>query len=88
MSAIKCHFDGKVIIPDEPVDLPVDRPLVIRVEPGVLFTQPATKNGPMTGEKLAASAAIGMWADRKDIGDSTEFARNLREKAERRGGSE
>ena len=24
---IKAHFDGKVIIPDEPVDLPVNEPL-------------------------------------------------------------
>ena len=26
---IKAHFDGKVIVPDEPVDLPVDQPLEI-----------------------------------------------------------
>ena len=24
---IRAHFDGKVIVPDEPVDLPVDQPL-------------------------------------------------------------
>ena len=24
---IKAHFDGKVIVPDEPVDLPVNEPL-------------------------------------------------------------
>lgn len=28
---------------------------------------------------------IGMWKDRDDIGDSVEFARKLREQAERRG---
>ena len=26
------HFDGKVIVPDEPVELPTDCPLEIRVE--------------------------------------------------------
>ena len=24
---IRAHFDGKVIVPDEPVDLPIDEPL-------------------------------------------------------------
>jgi len=29
---ISAHFDGKVLIPDEPVQLPVGTPLVLRVE--------------------------------------------------------
>jgi hypothetical protein len=33
MVAIRAHFDGKVIVPDEPVDLPRDRQLVVVVEP-------------------------------------------------------
>ena len=32
-TAIKAHFDGKVLVPDEPVDLPVNQPLKIMVEP-------------------------------------------------------
>ena len=27
--AIRAHFDGKVIVPDEPVDIPVGKPLEI-----------------------------------------------------------
>ena len=27
MTAIKAHFDGKTIVPDEPVDLPTDTPI-------------------------------------------------------------
>jgi hypothetical protein len=27
----KAHFDGKVIVPDEPVDLPVDQPLEVEL---------------------------------------------------------
>lgn len=28
---IRAHFDGKVIVPDEPVDWPVDSPLHVQV---------------------------------------------------------
>lgn len=28
-TTIRAHFDGKVIVPDEPVDLPIDQPLEI-----------------------------------------------------------
>ena len=31
MVAVKAHFDGKVIVPDEPVDLPKDQPLIVQV---------------------------------------------------------
>jgi hypothetical protein len=30
---IRAHFDGKVIVPDEPVDLPVDQRLEVQVKP-------------------------------------------------------
>jgi hypothetical protein len=35
-------------------------------------------------EELKASGFIGAWKDRTDIGDSVEFARRLRERAQRR----
>jgi hypothetical protein len=31
MVAVKAHFDGKVIVLDEAVDLPKDRPLIVQV---------------------------------------------------------
>lgn len=34
---IRAHFDGKVIVPDEPVQLPVGEPLHIHLE----WTEPA-----------------------------------------------
>jgi hypothetical protein len=40
---------------------------------------------PMTGADLLKSGLIGMWAKRQNIGDSLEFARELRKKAEKRG---
>lgn len=29
--SIHAHFDGKVIVPEEPVDLPVNQPLIIDI---------------------------------------------------------
>ena len=39
----------------------------------------------MTAGDLLESGLVGMWGDRTDIGDSVQFARRLREQAERRG---
>ena len=38
----------------------------------------------MTGSDLLRSGLVGMWAERKDIDDSLEFARELRKEAEKR----
>ena len=33
MTTLTAHFDGKVLIPDEPVNLPVNQPLKVSVSP-------------------------------------------------------
>ncbi len=33
MISIHAHFDGKVIVPDGPLDLPRDQALIVRIEP-------------------------------------------------------
>jgi len=33
MISIHAHFDGTVIVPHEPVDLPRDQALIVRIEP-------------------------------------------------------
>jgi hypothetical protein len=78
MSAIKCHFDGKVIVPDEPVDLPVNKPLLMRLAEGVTIVEPASGKGGTVGDLLKYA---GIWKDRTDIQDSTEFVRQLRQRA-------
>lgn len=87
MSAIRCHFDGHVIVPDQPVDLPVNKPMIVHFDPSEMLADSDTGEI-MTGAKLAASESIGMWSDRDDITDSTEFANELRRKVERRGTNE
>jgi len=29
---VSAHFDGKAIVPDEPLDLPPNRPLIVQIE--------------------------------------------------------
>ena len=40
MVAIKGHFDGKVFVPDEPVDLPRGQSVVLHVHPTVQPEKP------------------------------------------------
>ena len=42
-------------------------------------------NKPLTGKMMLKSGLVGMWAKRKDIGDSVAFARKLRAQAQSRG---
>jgi hypothetical protein len=83
---IRCHYDGRVIVPDEAVELPVDQPLIMNVSrPGVVFVHPQ-EQGAGTAADLLASDPI--WQDRRDMDDSLESARELRRRSERRGGDE
>ena len=45
-------------------------------------TQPHSQD--LTAQALLKSALVGLWANRDDIGDSPDFARLLRRKAEHR----
>ena len=50
MLAIKAHFDSKVLVPDEPLDLPRDRPVFITIE---------SVEPPVAGDLASALDAIG-----------------------------
>ena len=76
MVAIKAHFDGKVFVPDEPVDLAAGQRVHIVPAPADAGTATAT------ARRLATDAP---WAGRTDINDSSEYARELRRQAESRG---
>jgi 2-hydroxychromene-2-carboxylate isomerase len=47
-------------------------------------SRPKRRRG-MTAREFLDSGLVGIWADREDIKDSSEFARYLREKAQTRG---
>jgi hypothetical protein len=44
MISIHADFDGKVIVPDEPLDLPCGEALIVRVEPVKLTPRPAEES--------------------------------------------
>jgi hypothetical protein len=75
---IKVHFDGKAFIPDEPVNLPPGTSAQVE-HPDL-----PVKNDFVTAAELLDSGVVGIWADRKDIGDSVEYARQLRQRAQQR----
>ena len=76
---IKAHYDGKVLVPDEPVNLQKDQQVELEIRP--VDSQPRKY---MTAAEFAKSDIVGMWADREDIQDSTEWVNELRRRIERR----
>lgn len=44
----------------------------------------ASRKKPLTARQLLKSQIVGMWKNRTDIGDSVEYARQLRETAQKR----
>jgi hypothetical protein len=44
MVRVNAHFDGRVIIPDEPLDLPPNQPLVIQIEPQSVGSEAADES--------------------------------------------
>lgn len=48
---IRAHFDGQVIVPDEPVELPVDQPLELEVHLPSPEAVVAPHPGPPVGQK-------------------------------------
>ncbi len=76
---IKAHFDGKVLVPDEPLELDKGQAVELKIKP-----LGADEKKCMTAGELAKSDIVGMWEDRKDINDSTEFVNEIRTRIGRR----
>jgi hypothetical protein len=57
----RCHFDGKSLVPDEPIDLPLDEQLVVHIEiasPVRVVAEETATNGCRSLAEWAASHAI------------------------------
>ena len=56
MIEFRAHFDGERIVPDEPVDLPVDQPLSLQIE--IALQVPETEGmRPVTGGPQGSQSA-------------------------------
>jgi len=84
MEAVQVHQiiarDGEVLI----TGLPYKRGQAVEV---IVFVPPTTSQprARLTVGQLRESGLIGLWQDRDDIGDSSVYARQLREQAQERG---
>jgi hypothetical protein len=55
-TTILAHFDGKVLVPDEPVDVPIGTPLRLHVEA-------VTKDATRSSDQLLSPVIVGLDAD-------------------------
>ncbi len=85
MEAIRLHKvvekDGEIFVTELPCKKGQYVEMILLIEP---TTTPKCPH--LTANRLLHSGLIGIWKDRKDIEDSTAYARQLREQAQRREG--
>lgn len=72
--------DGEVLITGLPYKK--GQPVEIIVFPQSWGTAPRAR---LTVGKLRRSGLIGIWKEREDLGDSSAYARKLREQSQKRG---
>ena len=70
--------DGEIVV----CDLPYKKGQSVEII--VLSQIPPVRRPPLTVRQFRQSGLIGMWKDRDDIQDSSVYARQLRESAQRR----
>ena len=59
-TSLKAHFDGKVIVPDEPVELPLNSALDLRVAPAADADEKAFEESRARVLALAKNLACGI----------------------------
>ena len=83
MDAIRLHKtvekDGEISVRGLPCKKGQQVEMILLIEPAVTSARPLA-----TARRLRDSGLIGLWKDRKDIGDSSIYARKLRDQAQNR----
>ena len=85
MEAIRIHKivekDGEILV----TGLPYKKGQNVEI---ILISESATrsKKRPLTASQILHSGLVGLWKDREDIEDSSSYARQLREQAQKRRG--
>ncbi len=75
---VRAHFDGKSIVPNEPLDLPKDQELEIEVR--IMPRAGRRRSAKRLPARVTSMAFFGMWADREDMKDSADWVRKERER--------
>ena len=76
---IRAHFDGRAIVPDSELDLPLDQPLEVEVRVLSSEAAPTQAKTPITSLPF-----FGMWADREDMKDSVAWVNKERRRWKKR----
>lgn len=74
--------NGELLITNLPVVKGQQVEVLVLLSPSL----PKPKRPRLTARQLLNSGLIGLWKDRADITDSSDYARQLREQAQRRPG--
>ena len=84
MEAIRLHKvvekDGEILLTGLPCKKGQRAEVILLIEPSIM------PGRHLTARQLLHSGLIGLWKDREDIKNSTSYARQLREQAQRRQG--
>ena len=85
MEAIRIHKivekDGEILMTGLPYKKGQDVEIILISE----FPNRSEKR-PLTASQILRSGLVGLWKDREDIEDSSSYARQLREQAQKRRG--
>ena len=73
--------DGEILLTGLPCKKGQQVEMIVLIEPASMSDRPR-----LTARQLRHSGLIDLWKDRKDITDSAAYARQLRERAQRRQG--
>lgn len=80
MTTIRGHYDGRVFVPEEPVNFSSNEQVLLHVQ---RLHQPNDKH--ISAREVATSSVVGMWRNMWPDQSSSNIARGLRSQAQTRG---
>lgn len=75
---VLAHFDGKTIVPNEPLELPKDQELEVEIR--VITGSRRKRRSKHPIGRITSLPFFGMWADREDMKDGAAWVRKERER--------
>ena len=75
---VRAHFDGKSIVPNEPLELAENQELEVEVR--IISTSRRRRKSKRPASRITSMPFFGMWADREDMRDGATWVRKERER--------